>query len=44
MRTRLLVAIRRLRRHRNRHDWSVALGGEPLVPALRGWPVARRRP
>jgi hypothetical protein len=37
------MAIRRLRRRGQRRDWSVALG-EPLVPALRGWPVGRRRP
>jgi hypothetical protein len=42
MRTRLLMAIRRLRRRTHRVDWSAAMG-EPLVPALRGWPVEGRR-
>jgi len=30
----------RLRRRSYRLDWSAAMG-EPLVPALRGWPVER---
>jgi hypothetical protein len=42
MRTRLITAIRRLRRRGRRLDWSAALG-EPVVPALRGWPVEGRR-
>jgi hypothetical protein len=42
VRTRLITALRRLRRRHDEHHWWRPLG-DPLVPPLRGWPVDRSR-